>query len=292
MLSAEIKEVWKSADSVPAWLYNEPSYKTVNGIEYLFFVGVSGEKVLAEQDVRTDAEMNAIKRMAHYVGVNYKEVTKRVKTRFGQSGDIVNPTINEMGEEELSSEAYIRFCKSTEWYIEKYWDSEDYSTYYKAWILSSVPKAEIEQIIRDIKIQNTLLVYVESSGERYRLAESLLIKELSGSKYEIATLDEYGPDLNLSSAELKGKVGYLMICSILTGSNGVIKLNNKTTLNLCSVSAVMNAKISKVDDSNSAVVFSTVEKVTGIGRDVNEAGNDAIQKVVFKVAKSVLHKRD
>ncbi|MEW6556273.1 MAG: hypothetical protein AB1349_02855 [Elusimicrobiota bacterium] len=137
--------IWSSHNKRPEWTIKEPYEKNTD----LLFVGISN-KFATEKEARDDAQNTAIKTVVKYIGVDVKNQFQQIRTSYGLSSDIVDPTIATREIEQQLSQAVARKVKAVEWYIEKIkveYEKQD-KQYYSVFLLAKIPKNEIDDAIK------------------------------------------------------------------------------------------------------------------------------------------------
>ena len=133
----------RSAPSRPSWTLNEPVFEGSS----MYFVGLSGKNA-TEKGARDDAKRNAAKSIVSYLGTSVKDKFQEITASFGLSSDITNPTKATKGFTEMLSANVAKKMKAKSWYFEKY-QTRDGDIYWKFYVLSYVPKAEIQKAFNE-----------------------------------------------------------------------------------------------------------------------------------------------
>lgn len=128
----------------PDWTLNEPDDK--DGLHYM--VALS-EHHASEQAAREEAMTNARKAYAQYTGVEVAEVDEVIRAMYGQSSDVLDPTIAGRSKSSQTTDAQVSRIKAKQWYWERYAASKsgiNQGQTYKYWVLVTVPTDEYDRV--------------------------------------------------------------------------------------------------------------------------------------------------
>jgi len=142
--SSTEKPIWASQTPRPEWTVNVPEAE--GGI--LSFVGVSEEKMAAEQDARKSAGEFAIREVVRYLGSFFSEEYKTYISRTGSSSDYIDPSKATQGVEDFLAGSLTKRVKPSKWYFEKYTNNLKQDSW-KAYVLSKFPINEAEGAYKD-----------------------------------------------------------------------------------------------------------------------------------------------
>jgi hypothetical protein len=137
------KIVWSSSANRPVWTVIEPNLKDGN----MLFTGLS-DMHATEKSAREEAMRSALNNVVGYLGVEVKDIFQNIVTRFGLSSEIADPTTASRDFEEQIKNHLVSRVRANEWYIEQ-WQKKNRDTYWKCYVLVSVPSSEIENIFNN-----------------------------------------------------------------------------------------------------------------------------------------------
>ncbi|OGH58528.1 MAG: hypothetical protein A3G34_08675 [Candidatus Lindowbacteria bacterium RIFCSPLOWO2_12_FULL_62_27] len=129
----------------PAWIDAAP----MPTAEYQFFVGQS-EPMLSEIEARTAAARNAVHQIADYVGVQINLVTRETRNR-NSPAEIGHVHVEGASVAVTLSDAFISKLRYRNWRSEQARDEKSGRTVWTAWVLTEVPRAELERAIQTIQ---------------------------------------------------------------------------------------------------------------------------------------------
>lgn len=143
-MATEYAMLESSSPKRPDWTLNEPDDK--DGLH--FMVAIS-EQHASEQAAREDAMKNARKAYAQYTGVEVSEVDELIRAMYGQSSEVLDPTVSGRSKSSQTTDAQVSRIKAKQWYWERYRASRaglSLGNTYKYWVLVSVPTDEYDRV--------------------------------------------------------------------------------------------------------------------------------------------------
>lgn len=133
-----------SATQAPDWILTVPD----DSDGQHFLVALS-EFHASEQDARETAMKNARKEYAQYTGVEVSEVDEIIRSMYGQSSDVFDPTVAGRTKSTQTTDAQVSRIKAKQWYWEKYQASKSgkaQGQVFKSWVLVTVPVDEYQRV--------------------------------------------------------------------------------------------------------------------------------------------------
>ena len=140
--------IFRSHDPAPAWVYSVP---LADG-RFLYFVGLSGEAVAAEQIARDQAIANARKKVVNYYGTMVKNKAKKIKLSFGLSSTVIDPTVVAKEFEKEFAANVAKKVAAKEFYLEK-WEKPT-GIGWKVYALCNVPKNIVKESMKNTAQEN------------------------------------------------------------------------------------------------------------------------------------------
>ncbi len=137
---AQEQLIWSTHKERPGWTVSEPEKQD----DKLIFIGLSG-KFAMEKQSREDAHRDAINKVVMYIGNFARDKYENIRTSYGLSSEIVDPTQATRQFQQQLSEAFATRVKPKEWYIEKWDNARMKEQYYLSYVLATVPESVIEK---------------------------------------------------------------------------------------------------------------------------------------------------
>ena len=141
---AEYRKIAASAAAVPEWTWTIPD--DAGGLHFL--VALS-EVHASEQEARETAMKNARLEYARYTGVEVTEVDEVLRSLYGASSEVLDPTVAGHNLSRQSTAAKVSRIKAKQWYCETYQvirAGNPQGVAYKCWVLVTVPTDEIARV--------------------------------------------------------------------------------------------------------------------------------------------------
>ena len=169
--NSTLTKIETSDEKRPPWTLTEPDDESG---KFFLFVGMS-TRHSTERDARDEAERNARNEFAKYTGVEVSEVDEMLKSIYGSSSSILDPTISGKNQTKQETNALVSRVKTKNYYFEKYKEQcgeNPLGVSYQYWALVKVPKDEYEKV-QEWKLKRETAKEAEKALDRTKLGEEM-----------------------------------------------------------------------------------------------------------------------
>lgn len=189
----EYRQVDASAPAIPSWVLTTPD--DADGVHYL--VALS-EYHASEQDARETAMKNARLEYARYTGVAVSEVDEVIRSLYGKSSEVLDPTVAARTQSRQQTDAEVSRIKAKQWYRQTFQATRggvSQGQVYKYYVLVTVPTDEIERVQQWRRSRQASLQQARQRLEQQAATE--LTAALEENRRQLGRVDE-----ELSEGEL------------------------------------------------------------------------------------------
>jgi len=174
-----------TAPEMPGWTLSIPD--DADGVHYL--VALS-EHHASEQDARETAMKNARLQYAQYTGVEVSEVDEVIRSMYGASSSVLDPTVAGRNQTTQNTDAEVSRIKAKQWYRQTFHATRggvSQGLVYKYYVLVSVPTDEIERVKQWRRSRQANKLQAEKRLEEQ--AERELSELLDGHRQKLQEID-------------------------------------------------------------------------------------------------------